>query len=159
MTTKHTPGPWKYTVNVGPTKGLLLEADGSTIMEMVNTHGSRRFEKDLQFIAAAPETAAERDRLRAALEMADDFDTLGSGVFRHKYRVPFGTELAAVAKARKEALANTSPAPVESVNKELLDALDEAYGELSADSTRDGPRCLLLTQIEAVIAKAEKAGG
>lgn len=37
---------------------------------------------------------------------------------------------------------------------ELLEALDEAYAELSADSTRDGPRCLLLTKIEAAIAKA-----
>lgn len=38
---------------------------------------------------------------------------------------------------------------------ELLEALDEAYAELAADSTRDGPRCLLLTKIEAAIAKAK----
>ncbi len=37
---------------------------------------------------------------------------------------------------------------------DLLAALEDAYSELSADSTRDGPRCLLLTQIEAAIAKA-----
>ena len=37
---------------------------------------------------------------------------------------------------------------------DLLEALQDAYAELLADSTRDGPRCLLLTQIEAAIAKA-----
>lgn len=37
---------------------------------------------------------------------------------------------------------------------ELLEVLDEAYAELAADNTRDGPRCLLLTKIEAAIAKA-----
>ena len=38
---------------------------------------------------------------------------------------------------------------------ELFEALDEAYAELLADSTRDGPRCLLLTTIEAALAKAK----
>ena len=37
---------------------------------------------------------------------------------------------------------------------DLLAALDEAYGELLADSHRDGPRCLLLTTIEEALAKA-----
>lgn len=36
---------------------------------------------------------------------------------------------------------------------ELIDVLDEAYAELSADSTRDGPRCLLLTRMEAARAR------
>lgn len=34
----------------------------------------------------------------------------------------------------------------------LRDLLDEAYAELVADSYRDGPRCLLLTRIEAALA-------
>lgn len=38
---------------------------------------------------------------------------------------------------------------------DLLEALEEAYAELSADSLRDGPRCLLLTTIEAAISKAK----
>lgn len=38
---------------------------------------------------------------------------------------------------------------------DLLDALDDALGELQADSHRDGARCLLLTKIEAAIAKAK----
>ena len=37
---------------------------------------------------------------------------------------------------------------------DLLAALDEAYAELAADGTRDGPRCLLLTTIEAALRKA-----
>jgi len=36
----------------------------------------------------------------------------------------------------------------------LIDALDEAYGELLGDGVRDGPRCLLLTKIEAALRKA-----
>ena len=40
---------------------------------------------------------------------------------------------------------------------DLLAALDEAYGELLADSHRDGPRCLLLTTIEEALAKTRGA--
>lgn len=40
---------------------------------------------------------------------------------------------------------------------QLLDTLDEAYGELLADSRRDGPRCLLLTRIEQAIAAGREA--
>lgn len=36
---------------------------------------------------------------------------------------------------------------------ELIEAADEAYGEMLADSTRDGPRCLLLTRLEAALAR------
>ena len=36
---------------------------------------------------------------------------------------------------------------------ELVEVLDEAYGELLADSTRDGPRALLLTRIETALAR------
>jgi hypothetical protein len=41
----------------------------------------------------------------------------------------------------------------------MLAALNDAYSELAADSSRDGPRCLLLTQIEAAIAAAEGGEG
>lgn len=40
---------------------------------------------------------------------------------------------------------------MEAENKLLREALDEAYAELSADSTRDGPRCLLLTKMEQAL--------
>lgn len=36
---------------------------------------------------------------------------------------------------------------------ELIEVADEAYGEMLADSTRDGPRCLLLTRLEAALAR------
>jgi hypothetical protein len=41
---------------------------------------------------------------------------------------------------------------------DMLAALEDAYSELLADSHRDGPRCLLLTQMERAIAKAKGQG-
>lgn len=35
----------------------------------------------------------------------------------------------------------------------LAELLDEAYGELSVEDVRDGPRCLLLTRIEHALGK------
>ena len=36
MENKHTPLPWKYSLNVGPTKAIIMETDGSTILELSN---------------------------------------------------------------------------------------------------------------------------
>lgn len=38
---------------------------------------------------------------------------------------------------------------------QMFEALDAAYAELAGDSTRDGPRCLLLTKIEKAMAAAK----
>jgi hypothetical protein len=38
---KHTPVPWKYITNVGPTRALIVEPDGTTIMECHANVGSR----------------------------------------------------------------------------------------------------------------------
>jgi hypothetical protein len=41
MTAKHTPVPWQYTTNVGPTRALIVEPDGSTIVELSTNVGHR----------------------------------------------------------------------------------------------------------------------
>lgn len=41
--------------------------------------------------------------------------------------------------------------------QQIEEALDESYAELSADSHRDGPRCLLLTTLETAIATIRAA--
>ena len=59
--TKHTPGPWGRfpEVNGGPTTIIACVAEGGVVsVGVVNLAG------DARLIAAAPETAAERDRLR-----------------------------------------------------------------------------------------------
>lgn len=58
MTTEHTPEPWAYSVNVGPTKGLIVEGDGSTILELFNTLRDSRFERNLRRIVACVNACA-----------------------------------------------------------------------------------------------------
>jgi hypothetical protein len=41
--------------------------------------------------------------------------------------------------------------------QQIEEALDESYAELSADSHRDGPRCLILTTLETAIASIHAA--
>ena len=53
---KYTPGPWKYNLNlVGPTKGLIVEEDGSTVVEIRTNVMDSRFAHNARLIAAAPE--------------------------------------------------------------------------------------------------------
>jgi hypothetical protein len=49
----HTPTPWKYTTNVGPTQALLTEDDGSTIAMLRNVAGQSAFEANARFIVTA----------------------------------------------------------------------------------------------------------
>lgn len=65
----HTPGPWKYSLNVGPTKALIVEADGSTIVEIRLHTYDRRFESNARLIAAAPELL---DALKALCDAVDN---------------------------------------------------------------------------------------
>ncbi len=49
-----TARPWAYALNVGPTKALLVEPDGSTIVEIENRFkDGRRFESIIKLIVAA----------------------------------------------------------------------------------------------------------
>lgn len=111
----------------------------------------------------ASEIAAERDRLRAALEAARPF--LNYAHTHDRARMT-ATECAACDDAVRlvnSALANTSPAPVESVNAELLNALrriaeseprPHRQGRYDASVHQDMQRTA-----RATIARAEKAGG
>lgn len=63
---------------------------------------------------------------------------------------PIAQVLHRVDVPEKEALANLA---LMVLGPKMLSILDEAYGELLADSHRDGPRSLLLTKMEAVFAK------
>jgi hypothetical protein len=48
----HTPTPWQYTTNVGPTKALIVERDGSTVMEVRRTIGDG-FPTNVAFVIRA----------------------------------------------------------------------------------------------------------
>lgn len=99
------------------------------------------------------EVIAERDRLRAALVRL----SVATGVFLDSTPWTDSSERREVTRAdneTREILANTSPAPVESVNKELLDVLRNVERGLTATGAQGEP----LRSIRAAIAKAEKAG-
>jgi hypothetical protein len=66
----HTREPWKYTTNVGPTKALIVEPDGSTIMECGNATRDSRFEANAARICAAVNACAgiDTDKLTAYAE-------------------------------------------------------------------------------------------
>jgi len=70
----HTPGPWKYTMNVGPTKALIVETDGSTVVEIGNRTHDSRFLPNTRLIAAAPDLLeALRGMEKASEEIAVEF--------------------------------------------------------------------------------------
>lgn len=59
---KHTPGPWVYSFeSVDPEWAVVTTVGGSVI---ANVNSDHRQEANARLIAAAPETAAERDRLK-----------------------------------------------------------------------------------------------
>lgn len=59
MKAKHTPGPWRYTTNVGPTRALIVEEDGTTVCEILNPHRSSGFETMVRQIVRDHNTAPE----------------------------------------------------------------------------------------------------
>jgi len=65
----HTPGPWKYSTNVGPTKALIVENDGSTVVEIGNRTHDSRFVHNARLIAAAPDLL---EACKVALESSED---------------------------------------------------------------------------------------
>ena len=84
MKTEHTPTPWKYSLNVGPTKALIVENDGSTVIELLNRLRSSKFEANVEFIVRAVNShdemlealyqnmeILEQLRLRIELEIKD----------------------------------------------------------------------------------------
>jgi hypothetical protein len=65
MSDKNAPVQWTLRVSAGGLYRTIQDENGAIIMQVI-THTFRAPEKldDWQLIAAAPETAAERDRLR-----------------------------------------------------------------------------------------------
>lgn len=45
--------PWKYITNIGPTQGLIVEEDGTTILACVNNLGRSGFEPNLRYVTHA----------------------------------------------------------------------------------------------------------
>ena len=122
MTSKHTPGPWRYQ---GVGQHFWITSAHPATPSVVGTHvaelpyappvvknsmcpGHDEAEANARLIAAAPETAAERDRLKeinAELLAACDaaislWDDLYSGMSDEGEREVFETMRAAIAKAR-----------------------------------------------------------
>ncbi len=65
---KHTPGPWK----VDPLNYWKIIQEGSGL-DICSLLGNRaNIEANVRLIAAAPETAAERDRYKTAFESSDE---------------------------------------------------------------------------------------
>lgn len=96
----YTPGPWKYVTNVGPTKALITEDDGSTIVELRLNVRDSRLEANARLIAAAPELLEVcKDALESLRRLPYDWQP-GRPV---AYRVTIMQELEkAIAKAQGE---------------------------------------------------------
>ena len=63
--TAHTPGPWHIKAGYG----VIESQDGTSIAGVYTPRGVREVRQaNAQFIAAAPETAEQRDELLEALE-------------------------------------------------------------------------------------------
>lgn len=65
--TKHTPTPWKYLANVGPTKIVLLEQNGDTIFECIKNTRDSRMEANAAYIVKACNSHEKLVRDREAL--------------------------------------------------------------------------------------------
>ncbi len=69
----HTPTPWQYATNVGPTKALIVERDGCTVMEVRRTVGYA-FAANVAFIVRAVNNHDELvAAIRGLLERPSDF--------------------------------------------------------------------------------------
>ena len=62
--TKHTPGPWHIEQGKGPMRIATLGGRIASIADFAPRNDQRIAVANARLIAAAPETAAERDRLR-----------------------------------------------------------------------------------------------
>jgi len=98
---KHTKGPWKYALNVGPTKALIVEADGSTVVECSNRVHDSRFEANARLIAAAPELLAALTTLADVAGRIGPFNLLARDI--SDLSIAYGMARAVIAKAEGRA--------------------------------------------------------
>jgi hypothetical protein len=92
MTTQHTPGPWNFynDSNDGKTNRIEIVAIGKTVARIYHSVP----EEDLpnaRLIAAAPETAAERDKLKEInAELLNVLELCRSHMYEHASNTPDG---------------------------------------------------------------------
>ena len=111
MTAKHTPGPWQARAGIGRWNVTTTAAPRTFNICSINTD---RLEQDAnaRLIAAAPETAAERDRLKAINAELVTALRIALKDKARQYRDTFDSRMdndliviairAAIAKARRE---------------------------------------------------------
>lgn len=92
----HAPAPWKYHLNVGPTKALIVEADGSTIVEVRNLVHDSRFEANVRVMTAGAGLLAACKHARQWCEAN------GHGIGNSTEPVWLESMCAAIAKAEGE---------------------------------------------------------
>ena len=63
MMGKHTPGPWQ--VDVPPEGGVVVCDEEGAVLLRFEDYDEAVLDEDALLVAAAPKTAAERDRLKA----------------------------------------------------------------------------------------------
>lgn len=69
----HTPGPWRIVRNKMSPRQIVNDANTISVAQIHGGEGEEITDANARLIAAAPETAAERDRLRKALEFYADY--------------------------------------------------------------------------------------
>lgn len=139
MTSKHTPGPWRFEPE---TKTIRSVPKNYWLASMNSWDGAVDHDANAALIAAAPETAAERDKLRDALQS-----------LRGLPDVMVAAQRAGVRDAMLAALDGTGPSEADKLretNKELLAAL----AELAENRNEDYLHADDLEMIKAAIAKA-----
>jgi hypothetical protein len=148
MTSNHTPGPWYVEA---PSKGssvpIVHGADGSEIASVFSDEGEEGRNANAALIAAAPETAAERDKLRDALGVVINRTTADftSAEWAQIYAAYRGTGPSEADKLRE-------------TNKALLAVAAGSLGYLQALPVTYRPDEQWLAPLIAAIAKARGEG-
>lgn len=159
--TKHTPGPWYRNIKPASKYPIIFAGDNLHVAQVISRGVSEaQCEANCDLIAAAPETAAERDRLREALKDAlawiENLDSLDANLdlAEDGDREPFIEAMRTALEGSKD------PSPSQRVRDaapELLEACRQALSmyevQLQLDASYD-PTC---QQLRAAIAKAEAA--
>lgn len=169
MTTKHTPGPWHAEdfshMASRSTLPKIWSKDGpvAVICDRLGAVAAASIDADARLIAAAPETAAERDRLREALEairsrIQGEWDNPSLAKFG-PLATPMVDDLLAMANA---ALANTTPPapdPLREAAPELLEALRNLCYAFTRPEFQGGTQKAFDTELRAASAAIAKAEG
>ncbi len=144
--TKHTPGPWKYDYrkdgNAKRFDAEILDSNGYNLATLgahpdllTTVRSDEEMQANAELIAAAPETAKERDELKEEnealeneiLEKRNSIETLLNKLGNQN------NELFALKQLNSELLALDNPWPLDSVLKKLIDATHILLNQKSYD--------------------------